>query len=157
MNRKVMFFIFVSVLAGLNLGSIRRAEDPVRDTQTDPILYEQKKEEEKDGKKGPLLYSVKNNPRESFFIDPPFEKATKNSSQETAPEEAASFTETSGWWEERSPEPQAIPSGEAAPEPVPEPLPAAEKKVPEDGSVEPPAARPENEDTASGKGDNYWW
>jgi hypothetical protein len=152
-----MFLIFVSVLAGLNLGSIRKVEDPIRDTQTDPILYEQKKEEEKDGKKGPLLYNVKNNPRESFFIDSPLAKAKKNPSQEIAPEKALSPAGTADWWEEQSTEPQTTPPRVKASEPVPEPLPETEKKVFGDKPEEPPVAAPEAEDTASGKGDNYWW
>ncbi|MFH1801136.1 MAG: hypothetical protein ABH891_09895 [Candidatus Omnitrophota bacterium] len=152
MNKRAVFFIFLSVFAGLSMGSIRRAEDPIRDTQTNPILYEQKKEEEKDGKKGPLLYNVKNNPRESFFIDPPFEKEKKNSSQETVPEGATSSTGTSGWWEEQSFEPQAVPPSET----VSEPLPEAEK-VPDEQTAEPLAAAPKTENAASGKEDDYWW
>ncbi|MFH1208679.1 MAG: hypothetical protein V1673_03895 [Candidatus Omnitrophota bacterium] len=151
-----MFFIFVSVLAGMNLGLIRKAEDPIRDTQTDPILYKQKKEEEKDGKKGPLLYHVKNNPRESFFIDPPFEKEKGSSSREIATGKETPPSGTADWWEEQSTEPRAISPGETAPKSVPEPLPEAEK-VPDDKAPEQPAARSETEDAASGKGDNYWW
>ena len=156
MNSRAVFFIFMSVLAGLNLGSIRRVEDPIRDTQTDPILYEQKKEEEKDGKKGPLMYNVKNVPRESFFIDPPFEKAKKGSSQETVPEKAAPSTGTAGWWEEQSPEPQATPAGGMVSEPQPESSLKAEK-APDVKAAKLSAARPEAEDAKSGKGDDYWW
>jgi hypothetical protein len=156
MNRKAMFLIFMSILAGLNLGTVRKAEDPIRDTQTNPILYEQKKEEEKDGKKGPLMYHVKNNPHESFFIDPPFEKAKKNASQEAVTKEATSSADPSGWWEEQSTEPQAVPSGETVSEPLPEPLPE-EEKVPDDEATAPSAAAPEAEDATPGKGDDYWW
>jgi hypothetical protein len=156
MNKRTVFLIFVSVLAGLNLGSIRRNEDPIRDTQTNPILYEQKKEEEKDGKKGPLMYNVKNVPRESFFIDPPFEKAKKDSSQETVPEKAAPSTGISGWWEEQSSEPQATPAGGIVSEPRPKPSLKAEK-APDDKAAKPSATAPEAESAKSGKGDDYWW
>ena len=82
------------LVAGLNLATVRKTQDPIRDTQTSGILYEQKMEEEKDGKKGPLMYHVKNNPRESFFIDPPFEKAKKGSEKETVTEKASSSLDT---------------------------------------------------------------
>lgn len=98
MKKNALFFIFVLVLAGLNLGTIRRAEDPIRDTQTDPILYEQKKEEEKDGKKGALLHSVKYNPADSFLtaspnVSPKKEKFSAVGIQEAGPAGA-------DWWEE---------------------------------------------------------
>ncbi len=156
MTNRVVFIIFVSVLAGLNLGSIRKAEDPIRDTQTNPILYEQKKEEEKDGKKGPVMYNVKNNPRESFFIDPPFEKEKGGSSQAIVTEESPSPAGTAGWWEEPSTDPQAVPPTETAPEPSQEPLSETEKAQ-DDGSAEESVVAPEAKDTASGKGDDYWW
>lgn len=120
MDRKAVFFILMSVLAGLNLGTVRRAEDPIRDTQTNPILYEQKKEEEKDGKKGPLLYHVKNYPREGFFIDPPFEKEKKISPEGAVTEKASPSLEASSWWEEQPAVPQAPSPAEAVSQPLPE-------------------------------------
>jgi hypothetical protein len=152
MNRKAVFLIFMSVFAGLNLGSIRKVEDPIRDTQTDPILYEQKKEEEKDGKKGPLLYNVKNNPHESFFIDPPFEKEKKNASREAVFEGTTSSAGTSSWWEEQPTGSRAV-APEAS---VSAPLLETEK-APGDQVPEPSATIKESENAQSGKGDDYWW
>ena len=151
-----MFLIFLSVLAGLNLGSIRRTENPIRDTQTNPILYEQKKEEEKDGEKGPLLYHVKNSPWETFFIDPPFEKEKKSSSKEIVTEKAPSSADTAGWWEEQSTAPQAVPPTETVSEPLQELLPEAEK-IQDRETAERPAAVTEAENATSGKKDDYWW
>jgi hypothetical protein len=180
MNRKAVFFIFLSVLAGLNVGTVRKTEDPIRDTQTNPILYEQKKEEEKDGKKGPLLYHVKNYPRETFFIDPPFEKEKKSSLGGTVTEKASSPMDAAGWWEEQPTAPQTGPSAEKVPaaEPLPEFLPE-EEKAQGLGTAEESPALPEGEkarDTEGaeqsvsgtgsetgaegvpeGKGDDYWW
>jgi hypothetical protein len=156
MNNKVMFFIFLSVLASLNLGSIRKAEDPIRDTQTNPILYEQKKEEEKDGKKGPLLYHVQNYPRESFFIDPPFEKEKKSSSQEIVTEKTPSSADTAGWWEEQSTTPQTVPPAETVSGLLPEPLPEVEK-VRDHEAAEQPAPETGTENVPSGKNSDYWW
>jgi hypothetical protein len=157
MNQRAVSLIFISILSGLNLGSILKAEDPIRDTQTNPILYEQKKEEEKDGKKGPLLYHVKNNPRESFFIDPPFEKEKGSASRKIAPGEVTSPSGTADWWEEQSTGPRAVSPGEKVSEPVPESLPQAGKKGPGDESVEQPADVSGAENAPSGKGDDYWW
>jgi hypothetical protein len=156
MNKRALFFIFVSVLAGLSLGSIRKSEDPIRDTQTNGILYEQKMEEEKDGKKGPLMYHVKNNPRESFFIDPPFEKEKKSSSKEVMTEQAPSSADTAGWWEEQSTEPQAVPPTETVTESLSEPLPE-EERAQDYAATEQSAAVPEAQGDPSGKGDDYWW
>jgi hypothetical protein len=39
----------------LNMGAIRKNDDHVVQTQTDPILYEKKMEEVKDGDKGPSM------------------------------------------------------------------------------------------------------
>jgi len=155
MNKNILFFIFLSVLAGLNLGSIRKSEDPIRDTQTNPILYEQKMEEEKDGKKGALMYHVKNNPHETFFIDPPFEKEKKSSSQESVTEKVPASEDASGWWEEPATAPQAIPSTERISEPLPEPLPEAEQA--QNPEAEPSAVVPEAQDTSSDKKDDFWW
>ena len=99
MNPRVLFILCVIMTALLNLGVIRRNEDPVRDTQTDPITYKQKMEQEKDGVKGPLLYHVKNSPLETFFIDPPYAKG-KPVQAESAPE-AKPAADLSNWWEEQ--------------------------------------------------------
>ncbi|MFA7254576.1 MAG: hypothetical protein WC133_00555 [Candidatus Omnitrophota bacterium] len=156
MNRNVLFFIFLSVLAGLNVGSIRRSEDPVRDTQTNPILYEQKKEEEKDGKKGPLLYHVKNSPRETFFIDPPYEKAKKTVAEEIMTEKAPSSADTAGWWEEPATAPQTEAFVETVPQSLPESLPEAEQAQNPEVAAQSTSA-PEAEKAPSGKGNDYWW
>ena len=151
MNTKALFFIFMSVLAGLNLGSIRKAEDPIRDTQTNPILYTQKQEEEKDGKKGPLLYHVKNSPRETFFIDPPFEKAKKSSSGGAVTGEAPASAGTADWWEEQPAASQTVPVKTTS-----EPLPEIEKDQDQKPS-EPSAAAPEAKNTSSSQKNDYWW
>ncbi|HOW88301.1 MAG TPA: hypothetical protein P5561_01390 [Candidatus Omnitrophota bacterium] len=150
MNKNTLFFIFLSVLAGLNVASIRKAEDPIRDTQTNPILYEQKKEEEKEGKKGPLLYSVKHNPKEDFFIEPPYEKSKDAVSQEDAIQATAEPIEAGGWWEEPA-GPQAS-SGEFIEE-SPEKYPSEEQEIADsdrDSDIkEEPLSEPSKED--------YWW
>ena len=160
MQRKAMFLLFLSVLglAALNLGTVRRTEDPIRDTQTSPILYEQKKEEEKDGKKGPLMYNVKYVPREAFFIDPPYAADKKNSEKKTVAEETPASTGTTDWWEEQPAAPQA-PSVAAEPvaTPVPEPPPQETKDQDLGIAEQQPVPAADSEKAPAGKGDDYWW
>ncbi len=141
MSKRAWFFIFVSVLAGLNLAAVRKAEDPIRDTQTNPILYQQKMEEEKDGKKGPLLYSVKHNPHDNFFSDPPYQTAKDAPVKKAAIEESVAPDETAGWWEEQPSDLQPVSADEKWAEP------AGEEKASEDSAVS----------DQSVKGDDYWW
>ncbi len=156
MNKNSMFFIFVLGLAAANLGTVRRTEDPIRDTQTNPILYEQKKAEEKDGKKGPLMYHVKNSPYETFFIDPPYEAAKKIPAGEVLTEKVPGTTDITGWWEEQSTAPQEVPPPETVSEPPAEPLPE-EKKVQDLESAEQPAPAAEAENASASKENDYWW
>lgn len=153
-----MFFIFLSVIAGLNLGTVRKAEDPIRDTQTNPILYEQKKEEEKDGKKGPLMYHVKNNPREAFFIDPPFESIKKDAGAVRGQEASQDIAD---WWEEQpaSPEDVKDSSQNVAPgeEPVWEEDLAKSEAPPAGVDVEGAAPGAEPGDSSQDKNADYWW
>lgn len=158
MHKNAVFLIFLSVLAGLNLGTVRKSEDPIRDTQTNPILYQQKMEEEKDGKKGPLLYHVKNYPRESFFIDPPFEKIAKQISGSAVAKEMTAPAEVENWWEEQ---PAASSFGtssfeEAVPSASADPL-LEEKTGLEEKAAEQPVKTPPAEGVSAGKEEDYWW
>ena len=120
-------------------------------------------EEEKDGVKGALLYHVKNNPREGFFIEPPIEAQQKSSPKEKTPSEVAPASkDTAGWWEEQptSPEPPASPVAEAVPTLSPEPVPREEpvresKDTAKD--AEPAAAPAKSDNVPAGQSGDYWW
>jgi hypothetical protein len=157
MDRRTAFLIFVSVLAGLNLGTVRQTEDPIRDTQTNPILYEQKKEEDKDGVKGPLLYHVNNYPRETFFIDPPYELDKKNSTKKTVTEEAPAPASAPGWWEEQPAVPQTASPEETVAEPPRESLPKEEQTRNRGASDESAAPATDAKHASESKGTDYWW
>lgn len=150
MNRRTLFLIFAGIFAGLNLGTIRKAEDPIRDTQTNPILYKQKMEEEKGGKKGPLLYHVKNYPREGFFIDPPFEKEKSASEGIVTEQTVSSSGDTARWWEEESLTPQEVPPAGTVSEPSSETLPEVQKIQEHD-------MQPASEPPPTDKGEDYGW
>jgi len=155
MNKRTWFCIFLIVLAGLNLGTVRKTQDPIRDTQTDGILYEQKKEEEKDGKKGPLMYHVRNNPRESFFIDPPFSKEEKSTGELITAKSPVS-QDTAGWWEEQPTEVPAVPEPSRSPEAFSEEWTESEGAQEDVLSRQSEASR-EVKETGTAKEDEYWW
>ncbi len=151
MSRKILFFIVVGVLAGVHVGTVRRTEDPVRDTQTSGIAYKQKMEEEKDGVKGALTYTVKYNPSDTFFVDPPFDAKEKATAREKSVAEKPPVL--SDWWEEQ---------------PVQEATASPQQKAPEiEGAVEEQAASTEgatgeaaSEATETGNGvgsGDSWW
>ena len=63
--------MFVSLLMVLNIGTIRKNEDPILKTQTDPISYKQKLEETKDGVKGAPTPSFSYYKKEAFLVKSP--------------------------------------------------------------------------------------
>jgi hypothetical protein len=103
------------------------------------------------------MYHVKNNPRESFFIDPPYEAEKKTSTGKSVTEEAPVSGDTAGWWEEQPMDAAQAPLPvEAAAEPLPGPSPDAEQALnPEASEESVPGAEGENAPAA--KGDDYWW
>ena len=93
----------------LNLGTIKKADDPILKTQTDPISYKQKMEEEKDGPKGAPTPSFKLYPKEGFMTDPAVEESegdelpADSASGEAVSEVAVSSgedEESGDWWGE---------------------------------------------------------
>ena len=66
--------MIVLVLSLLQLGTIRKAEDPILSTQTNPIAHQEKMDEIKEGEKGAPSPSFKHFEKEKFLIDPPMEK-----------------------------------------------------------------------------------
>ena len=88
-----------------NMGTVRRKEDPILKTQTDPISYKQKMEEMKDGvPKGAPMPSFNLFPKEKFMADPAVGKAKEeppqnasskvNVSEVSIPQEE----ESEEWW-----------------------------------------------------------
>lgn len=141
-------------IAVLNLGTIRRAEDPIRDTQTDPILYKQKMEQEKDGKKGPLLYRVRHNPEDTFFIDPPYTQKPQLTASETGI--GIQAAETANWWEEEPGVNDVIPEAQESTGISSEQ--ASESETSMSGSLSTQDVSGESETQAQEpSNDDYWW
>ncbi len=151
MNRKVPFLIFVVLLAGINTGTVRHTDDPIRDNQTSGIGYQQKMEEEKDGVKGPLAYSVKYNPKDTFFVDPPFDEKEKASAREKVKTEKKPPA-FSDWWEEKPAQGVATPAPEESME---ESNAVGEKEAPLEGPAEKAGSGAESGNDAKG-GDSWW-
>ncbi len=57
----------------LHAGTVRKKDDPILNTQTNPIALKDKMEEIKDGEKGAPSPSFKNYPKSQFLTEPPME------------------------------------------------------------------------------------
>ncbi|MBN1688799.1 MAG: hypothetical protein JW893_06830 [Candidatus Omnitrophica bacterium] len=64
-------FVLVVIVGLFHMGTVRKKEDPIRNTQTDPVAYKAKQEELKDGPKGAPAPSLKFYEKEEFLIEPP--------------------------------------------------------------------------------------
>ncbi len=102
MKKQILISLILLCLACLNLASVRKNEDPILNTQAEGVLYRQKMEEEKDGVKGPLLYHVRNNPSDTFFIDPPFAKDTSSEYSYEKSDSAVGREDVNSWWDDSS-------------------------------------------------------
>ena len=71
MIKRLAFLIFLSSTVFLQMGLIRKDQDPIAMTQTDPITYKQKVEETKDGVKGAPAPSFKYYEKEGFLTQSP--------------------------------------------------------------------------------------
>lgn len=76
---------FVLIFAFLHLGAIRRDEDPILKSQTDPIALKQKLEETKDGVKGAPTPSFKYYEKEDFLTRTPMKSALENAEPNLKP------------------------------------------------------------------------
>lgn len=71
---RIFLTFFILIAAFLSLGTVVERKSAIQRTQTDPIAYEEKKKEEKEGKKGPPVPSFRLFPREKFLIEGPIGK-----------------------------------------------------------------------------------
>ncbi len=149
MRKRILIFILVTGLAGVHSGAIRRSDDPIRNAQTDGISFQQKMEEEKDGVKGPSSYSVRYNPNDTFFIDPPFDKEEDSAAGvERVVREPPGLSD---WWEEQPAQESPAASGE---ESLGGMGTADEGASPEDRSE---VAEDVPVPSDAGTNDDYWW
>lgn len=58
-------------LAFLSLAAVTKKQNPILDTQTDPVSYQEKQREEAEGRKGPAAPTLEFFPRQRFLTDAP--------------------------------------------------------------------------------------
>ena len=109
----------------LNLGTIKKADDPILKTQTDPISYKQKMEEQKDGPKGAPMPSFNLYPKARFMTDssvaepPAQEPQTDNLAGEKVSEVAVDTADeqsSEDWWSSEESDPDKAPEETGNPE-----------------------------------------
>lgn len=114
----ILVSAIVAMSSLLNLGTVRKKEDPVLKTQTDPISYKQKMEEMKDGPKGAPTPSFNLYPKAGFMTDPAVEVAKEEAALETETPDQEQVTEVSAaedeeagdWWsDEKNDDSEASP------------------------------------------------
>lgn len=76
----------------LLMGAIAKKQDPIVNTQTDPIDYKEKQKEEKEGKKGPPAPFINLFPKQRFLTEGPVHK-TKKPPRVTASQDELWFEE----------------------------------------------------------------
>lgn len=98
----------------LLMGAVVKKKDPLRETQTDPVGYQDKLKEEEGGKKGPPAPSLNLFPKEKFLVEGAVGKAPETASAETFEEQAAKeeFEDSDLWLEEEVREEEEFKQGE---------------------------------------------
>lgn len=97
----VGWFVFVAFVHG---NAILKNEDPLRDGQTEGILYDQKMEQEKDGVKAAATPKVIYYGGQGFLTKSSLSKNEKESESGAAKKKKQTFN-WSDWWEEKPAEP----------------------------------------------------
>ncbi|HXV28395.1 MAG TPA: hypothetical protein VD913_05445 [bacterium] len=93
------------LIALLHVGSVRKQEDPIVMTQTNPIAYKDKMEEIKDGEKGAPSPTYKYYPKGRFLVEPPMEKEPEESLEsgvDQIPDWGEPIPEDLEMWEDES-------------------------------------------------------
>ncbi len=91
---------WLAVLLFLHGNAILKKEDPIQDTQTDAILYDQKMEQEKDGVKAAATPKVIYYGGQGFLTKSGLAKNEQESSAGAQKKKKQSFS-WSDWWEEK--------------------------------------------------------
>ena len=76
---KKLSFLLILTIGLLSSGAILKKRDSIRDTQTDPVAYQAKLKEQREGKKGPPVPSFEFFPKQRFLVQSPVEKPKPSS------------------------------------------------------------------------------
>lgn len=104
-NKKQFWPVFYFLpLILLHVNAILKAEDPISETQTDAILYEQKMEQEKDGVKGPATPKMIYYGGQGFLTKNSVSKYEKETGSGSAAAKKEAF-DWSEWWDDKPADP----------------------------------------------------
>lgn len=112
-NLKVLVVALLFSVLMLHAGSVRKKDDPILNTQTNPITLKDKMEEIKDGEKGAPSPSFKHYPKSRFLTEPSIEN-NLDSESEISEESPAEWEEPliedlgEDWWEEEEGEGEGL-------------------------------------------------
>ena len=98
----------------LHVNAILKTEDPIAATQTDPILYDKKMEEEKDGVKAAATPKIVYYGGQGFLTKKPVSKYEKEITAASSGKKKEKFN-WSDWWEDK-PADSSSTTGETVPE-----------------------------------------
>ena len=99
-NKQLWFLGYLGLVFALHMNAILKTEDPIADTQTDPILYEKKMEEEKGGVKAPASPRVIYYGGQGFLAKKSLSKYEKEATG-SAPTKKKEKFNWSDWWEDK--------------------------------------------------------
>lgn len=103
--KKVGLISWLAILWLVHGNAILKHEDPIQDTQTEAILYDQKMEQEKDGVKAAATPKVIYYGGQGFLTKSSLAKNEKEGEGASAKKKKQSFN-WSDWWEEKPAEPE---------------------------------------------------
>lgn len=110
---------YLFLIAFLHVNAILKAEDPIADTQTEAILYDQKMEQEKDGVKGPATPKMIYYGGQGFLTKSSLTKYEKEMATAAKGGKKDKFS-WSDWWEDKPAETQPHAEGSVAEDVLPE-------------------------------------
>ncbi len=103
--KKVGLLSWLAILWLVHGNAILKHEDPIQDTQTEAILYDQKMEQEKDGVKAAATPKVIYYGGQGFLTKSSLAKNEKEGEGASAKKKKQTFN-WSDWWEEKPAEPE---------------------------------------------------
>ena len=103
-NKQFWLLSYLGLVFVLHMNAILKTEDPIADTQTDPILYEKKMEEEKAGVKAAATPKVIYYGGQGFLTKKSLSKYEKETIG-SAPSKKKEKFNWSDWWEDKPAQP----------------------------------------------------
>lgn len=100
-SKQIKMAGYLAMLVLLHVNAILKTEDPIADTQTEGILYDQKMEQEKDGVKAPATPKMIYYGGQGFLGKGSLAKYDKEMTSRVAGKKKEKFS-WSDWWDDKS-------------------------------------------------------